>query len=92
MPDVDMSDRQELIRNAVIFLQDPKASRYSRLNVADIDRVLQTQQSSLAQRIQFLEAKGLTPIEIDVAIKQSSPYPMVVSPYRWDWRDYFVRF
>lgn len=32
----------------------------------------QTQASPLTQRIQFLEAKGLTPAEIDIAIKQAS--------------------
>ncbi|EKM83825.1 hypothetical protein AGABI1DRAFT_117296 [Agaricus bisporus var. burnettii JB137-S8] len=83
-------DRQELLRNAVVFLQDPK-----------------TQASPFAQRIQFLEAKGLTPQEIDIAIKQSSSstqfpnhQPAFVANYsqtsyppgaqRWDWRDYFV--
>ena len=68
--------------------------------------MVQTQQSSLAQRIQFLEAKGLTPVEIDIAIKQSIPYQAPYAsvygpaPYavagplapQWDWRDYFVRF
>ncbi|THV04873.1 hypothetical protein K435DRAFT_648447 [Dendrothele bispora CBS 962.96] len=81
-----MSDRQELINNAVAFLSDPKS-----------------QASSLAQRIQFLEAKGLTPAEIDLAIRQASPQPVGPAPlYRapynpyaqppntWDWRDYFV--
>ncbi|KAF8641043.1 hypothetical protein AX17_000687 [Amanita inopinata Kibby_2008] len=87
------SDRQELVRNAVAFLVDPK-----------------TQASPLAQRIQFLEAKGLTPQEIDYAFKQTSvgsvtpqlqaqyghsygpvPYHLASAPpSRWDWRDYFI--
>ncbi|KAJ3762840.1 peroxisomal membrane anchor protein conserved region-domain-containing protein [Lentinula raphanica] len=81
-----MADREELIRNAVAFLSDPKS-----------------QSSPLAQRIQFLEAKGLTPPEIDLAVRQASnqsaatPYhpgfpPAYGLPYpsqQWDWRDYF---
>ncbi|KAJ7631008.1 hypothetical protein FB45DRAFT_990856 [Roridomyces roridus] len=79
-------DRNELIRNAVAFLNDPSS-----------------QASPLAQRIQFLEAKGLTPAEIDLAIRQASqgpsnataygpaPYALLPPPpYRWDWRDYFI--
>ncbi|KAJ3823617.1 peroxisomal membrane anchor protein conserved region-domain-containing protein [Lentinula raphanica] len=82
-----MADREELIRNAVAFLSDPKS-----------------QSSPLAQRIQFLEAKGLTPPEIDLAVRQASnqsaatPYhpgfpPAYGLPYpsqQWDWRDYFI--
>ncbi|KAJ8469443.1 hypothetical protein ONZ45_g16888 [Pleurotus djamor] len=86
-----MSAREELLRNAVAFLSDPKS-----------------QSSSLAQRIQFLEAKGLTPSEIDMAMKQASsnqtvpthaaglpvygPHYAPVPPPRptWDWRDYFI--
>lgn len=65
-----------------------------------------SQNSTLAQRIQFLEAKGLTPVEIDDAIKQSSQNhaprlyqgPVPGAPYsfgpqaahQWDWRDYFI--
>ncbi|CAA7266501.1 unnamed protein product [Cyclocybe aegerita] len=84
-------DRQELIRNAVAFLADPKS-----------------QASPVTQRIQFLEAKGLTPAEIDMAMKQAAyssappqasywpqygPNPYAVMPppaHRWDWRDYFI--
>ncbi|KAF5374834.1 hypothetical protein D9758_000210 [Tetrapyrgos nigripes] len=80
--------REELIRNAVAFLSDPKS-----------------QASPIAQRIQFLESKGLTPTEIDLAFRQvSSPQaagPVVAyrgsfpNPYgqpsnAWDWRDYFI--
>ncbi|KAJ7619105.1 hypothetical protein DFH06DRAFT_1482915 [Mycena polygramma] len=78
--------RQNLVRNAVVFLNDPKS-----------------QASPLTQRIQFLEAKGLTPAEIDLAIRQAAqgssyapaytqaPYPLMSPPpYRWDWRDYFI--
>ncbi|KAH6917316.1 hypothetical protein BKA70DRAFT_1178135 [Coprinopsis sp. MPI-PUGE-AT-0042] len=81
-------DRQELVRNAVSFLSDPK-----------------TAASPLAQKLQFLEAKGLTPSEIDIALKQSATNVSVPQPYgqpygqpfgmmppqqRWDWRDYFI--
>ncbi|KAJ7181737.1 hypothetical protein C8R43DRAFT_1055509 [Mycena crocata] len=98
------SDRNDLVRNAVAFLNDPTARISSPLQT----RVLtnpQSHSSPLAQRIQFLEAKGLTPAEIDQAVRQaaqgSSPsYPsgyaqnqytlMPPPPYRWDWRDYFI--
>ncbi|TFK57210.1 hypothetical protein OE88DRAFT_1803799 [Heliocybe sulcata] len=90
-------DRQELVRNAVAFLSDPK-----------------TQSSPLAQRIQFLEAKGLTNPEIEDAMRQAAanssaagsymqryqtqypvygptPYPVYPPPTpQWDWRDYFI--
>ncbi|EPQ60750.1 hypothetical protein GLOTRDRAFT_113297 [Gloeophyllum trabeum ATCC 11539] len=90
-------DRQELVRNAVTFLSDPK-----------------TQSSPLAQRIQFLEAKGLTNAEIEDAMRRSvanssaagsymqryqtqyppygpAPYPAYPGPAsQWDWRDYFI--
>ncbi|KAF8168038.1 hypothetical protein B0H34DRAFT_804053 [Crassisporium funariophilum] len=87
-------DRQELIRNAVAFLADPKS-----------------QASPVTQRISFLEAKGLSPAEIDIALKQASfagansvvqvpysnnygPNPYALAPppgqHRWDWRDYFI--
>ncbi|KAL6310008.1 peroxisomal membrane anchor protein conserved region-domain-containing protein [Sparassis latifolia] len=89
--------RQELIRNAVAFLADPKMLS-----------------SSLSQRVQFLEAKGLSSAEIDEAMRQAalnqsgprvpaqsypSAYPPVYGPApyaiqppleRWDWRDYFI--
>ncbi|KAF7306990.1 hypothetical protein MIND_00491800 [Mycena indigotica] len=74
-----MSDRNELIRNAVVFLNDPN-----------------TQTSPYAQRVQFLEAKGLTPSEIDLAIRQAAQtgsyaaYPISPPAYKWDWRDYFI--
>ncbi|KAJ7487679.1 hypothetical protein B0H11DRAFT_1721098 [Mycena galericulata] len=97
-------DRQELVRNAVAFLNDPSAcislperSEYSLLTPP------QSRASPLAQRIQFLEAKGLTPPEIDLAVRQAAqgssypsgyaqnPYPLLPPPpYRWDWRDYFI--
>ncbi|KAF9822042.1 hypothetical protein IEO21_00036 [Rhodonia placenta] len=92
-------ERQELVRNAVVFLTDNN-----------------TQASPLAQRVQFLEAKGLTGAEIDEAMRQaalsqtaSAPrisaqpygpvYPQVYGPalfpaqpltQPWDWRDYFI--
>ena len=53
--------------------------------------------------MQFLEAKGLTPAEIDIALKQAASFAASQAPYsnaygpnhypytsRWDWRDYFV--
>jgi peroxin-14 len=64
-----------------------------------------TQLSPVPQRIQFLEAKGLTPQEIDLAFKQAAPVAhsyqaQYATPYgpsiyppappRWDWRDYFI--
>ncbi|KAI0030648.1 peroxisomal membrane anchor protein conserved region-domain-containing protein [Vararia minispora EC-137] len=82
------SERQDAVRNAVAFLNDPK-----------------TQNAPLAQRVQFLQAKGLTPAEIDAAIRQSAPnsssgpqyagpiYPAAYGspqPSPWDWRDYFI--
>ncbi|KAJ3517771.1 hypothetical protein NMY22_g13892 [Coprinellus aureogranulatus] len=48
-------DRADLIRNAVAFLRDPKAS---------------TKSPSL--KLQLFEAKGLTPPEIDMALKQAA--------------------
>ncbi|KIP12435.1 hypothetical protein PHLGIDRAFT_27265 [Phlebiopsis gigantea 11061_1 CR5-6] len=88
-------ERQELLRNAVVFLRDPK-----------------TQSSPLAQRVQFLEAKGLNSSEIEEAMRQASaglPLPLSTSqqygayppaygpvqytaqpPHQWDWRDYFI--
>ncbi|KDQ63678.1 hypothetical protein JAAARDRAFT_148270 [Jaapia argillacea MUCL 33604] len=91
-------DRQELLRNAVAFLTDPK-----------------TQSSPLAQRVQFLEAKGLSPPDIEEAMRQAavnqnqttaprygpqygpvygpSPYAQLFAPppaHQWDWRDYFI--
>jgi hypothetical protein len=69
-----------------------------------ISLFLKTQASPVSQRIQFLEAKGLTPTEIDTAMKQAAyssppavPYsglyhnPYAFAPRQnWDWRDYFV--
>ncbi|KAJ3787999.1 peroxisomal membrane anchor protein conserved region-domain-containing protein [Lentinula aff. detonsa] len=59
--------------------------------------------SPLAQRIQFLEAKGLTPSEIDWAVRQASNQSSTISynpgypsgyglptAQQWDWRDYFI--
>lgn len=99
-------DRQELLRNAVVFLQDPKVVHPSSASQQPAYSP-QTQASPLAQRIHFLEAKGLTPLEIDLAMKQSSNggpppshqpafaanySPTIYPPraHRWDWRDYFA--
>ncbi|KAE9411039.1 hypothetical protein BT96DRAFT_846858 [Gymnopus androsaceus JB14] len=64
-----------------------------------------SQASPLAQRIQFLEAKGLTQPEIDQAFRLASNQSAAAVPYRagyppafgapypapnWDWRDYFI--
>lgn len=64
------------------------------------------QSSPISQRISFLESKGLTPQEVDMALAQasrpqamspqySSPYPMMpayppVQSSRRDWRDWFI--
>ncbi|KAF8585573.1 hypothetical protein K439DRAFT_1409943 [Ramaria rubella] len=95
-------ERQELLRNAISFLSDPK-----------------TQSSPLAKRIEFLESKGLTPSEIEDALRQSSansnvlasqssaqqpiaqyapsyapaPFTVLAQPPavpQLDWRDYFI--
>jgi peroxin-14 len=52
-----------------------------------------SQNAPLAQRIQFLEAKGLSGPEIDQAIRlAASPvYQPALHNRQWDWRDYFVR-
>jgi len=98
-------DRQELMRNAVAFLVDPKV-RFGFIQICFLTFFIfeKTQASPVSQRIQFLEAKGLTPTEIDTAMKQAAyssspavPYsglyhnPYAFSPRQnWDWRDYFV--
>ncbi|KAF8523131.1 peroxisomal membrane anchor protein conserved region-domain-containing protein [Hysterangium stoloniferum] len=95
-------ERQELLRNAIAFLADPK-----------------TQASPLTKRIEFLESKGLTSLEIEDAMKQAatgavttsvtqtnasvpapasqyapsyapSTYTMPPSVPQLDWRDYFI--
>lgn len=100
------SDRQELIRNAVAFLADPKVLRLFYLDFLFYANftIVQTQSSSLSQRVQFLETKGLTPVEIDMAMKQAALVGTVPHPERylpipygpptqnWDWRDYFVNY
>jgi peroxin-14 len=48
-----MTDRKEIIANAVRFLSDPKV-----------------QEAPLEKRISFLESKGLTRAEIDLALSQ----------------------
>ncbi|KAJ6604727.1 hypothetical protein DFH09DRAFT_1257444 [Mycena vulgaris] len=62
------SDRQDLVRNAVVFLNDPSASIPHPHSPARMLTHRQSRASPLTQRIQFLEAKGLTPAEIDLAI------------------------
>ena len=78
-------DRQELIRNAVAFLADPKVCRLEFILIlSNIWLCLQSQASPVTQRIQFLEAKGLTPAEIDIALKQAafaSSNQAVQAPY-----------
>jgi peroxin-14 len=67
---------------------------------------LQTQSSSIVQRVQFLESRGLTGAEIYQALamayhqKHGGPpemhngssqgYVMPGMSQPWDWRDYFV--
>ncbi|WVR08755.1 hypothetical protein IAU60_005813 [Kwoniella sp. DSM 27419] len=90
-------NRGELVRNAVLFLNDPKVAS-----------------SSLTSRIQFLESKGLSEVEIQQALQQAQspsaaqpsyepyrpagppPYArgygtaMAPEPPRRDWRDLFI--
>jgi len=75
----------------------PKGTLHSSLPLLPTPQ--QTQASPLAQRVQFLEAKGLTTAEIDTALRQashSSYQPSYGAPFAsahpqtWDWRDYFV--
>ncbi|KAG6911909.1 hypothetical protein DXG01_000156 [Tephrocybe rancida] len=88
------SNRQELVQNAVAFLADPKVAKLIVTKYVDLyDLYNKAQASPLTQRIQFLEAKGLTPQEIDAAFKQAAlnysgpsyhqPYPQSygASPY-----------
>lgn len=87
-----MSDRRELIRNAVSFLADPKVRAFRVYRVPDDSYYvcmhcasLQTQSSPVSQRIQFLEAKGLTSAEIDDAMKEAALLqggPSYAQPYR----------
>ncbi|KAF8560421.1 hypothetical protein OG21DRAFT_1600190 [Imleria badia] len=54
-----------------------------------------SQNAPLPQRIQFLEAKGLSGPEIDQAIRLAAAQPLSVyqpAPHhrQWDWRDYFI--
>lgn len=67
-------ERQELLRNAVVFLRDPKVCTQSLVppKSAYINKAIQTQSSPLAQRVQFLEAKGLNSSEIEEAMRQAS--------------------
>ena len=68
-----MADRQEHIRNAVSFLADPKVSYFFISFSRDLFNIFfQAQSSSLAQRVQFLEAKGLTGPEIEEALRQAN--------------------
>lgn len=73
-------DRQELVRNAVAFLSDPKVL-FIQINSNNSFIYFQkTQASPVTQRIQFLEAKGLTPAEIDIALKQASAISVTLPP------------
>ena len=89
-------DRHELVRNAVAFLSDPSVGlRFVFLLIQHLTFRVQSQSSSLAQKIQFLEAKGLTPAEVEDALRQASlssaaranaPYPQQVygpMPYQF---------
>jgi peroxin-14 len=66
-----MADRQDLIRSAVAFLTDPKVFQCFVFRWV-ILTLLQAQASPLAQRVQFLEAKGLTGPEIEEAMRQAN--------------------
>ena len=54
-----------------------------------------TAQSPLAQRIGFLESKGLTSQEIELAMQQAASQQqlngtMMIREYERDWRDWFI--
>lgn len=72
-------DRTELVRNAVAFLSDPNVSETVYIYKHTHRNNFQSQSSSLAQRIQFLEAKGLTAPEIEDALRQVGPNQSVQS-------------
>jgi hypothetical protein len=60
-------------------LQTPRSFTVVYLSIIESSqRYVQTQASPLAQRVQFLEAKGLTGLEIEEAMRQanrSGPHP-----------------
>ena len=59
-------ERRSLMQNAVSFLLDPNVSRLTfQMFCTNCSSAGQSQSSTFAQRIQFLEAKGLTPSEIE---------------------------
>jgi peroxin-14 len=83
-------DRQELVRNAVAFLADPNVSgTRSMQHDSTFKGQFQSQSSSLAQRIQFLEAKGLTAPEIEDALKQAGSHQATQS-YRQPYQTPYV--
>src|SRR5882757_1022800 len=66
-------DRHDLVRNAVAFLSDPSVRFcFISLFLQHLTSRVQSQSSSLAQKIQFLEAKGLASAEIEDALRQAS--------------------
>ncbi|KAG6381235.1 hypothetical protein JVT61DRAFT_5639 [Boletus reticuloceps] len=91
-------DRPDVFKSAVAFLSDPNASSLLSLAPSTQLNPYQTQNAPLSQRIQFLEAKGLSPPEIDhalrlVANQSAQPLPIYrPAPHnnQWDWRDYFI--
>ncbi|KAH0838359.1 hypothetical protein J3R83DRAFT_6639 [Lanmaoa asiatica] len=83
-------DRQDLFKSAVAFLSDPNASLP--LPLLSPAHLHQTQNAPLPQRVQFLEAKGLSGPEIDQAMRLAANQSARPPPYhyQWDWRDYFI--
>lgn len=77
-------ERQELIRNAITFLNDPKACLFLSPGPSVMlnDVMVQAQSSPLAQRVQFLEAKGLTAPEIEEAMRQAAATQSGPGPLR----------
>lgn len=66
-------DRERLFRDAVAFLRDVKVSNFPQnLICRNLIVNVQVSSSPLAQKIQFLESKGLTAAEIEKAMIRAS--------------------
>lgn len=66
-------DREKLFRDAVAFLRDVKVSNYTQSWICwNLTVHFQVSSSPLAQKIQFLESKGLTAAEIEKAMIRAS--------------------
>lgn len=76
-----MSDRIELLKNAIAFLSDSKVCKIA-IKHSQLTRIshLQAREASYTQKIQFLESKGLTNAEIDEALRQTTATPSNIYP------------